>query len=302
MENSLSSASITDNLGTRLVGQRIIYYPIVTSTMEIARQEAQQGAPEGTVIIADEQTAGRGRIKRVWLSPRGSIALSIILYPDVDSLPFLIMLASLAVARSIETVTGLKPQLKWPNDVFVNGKKVCGILIESEVQGDKVNYAILGIGINVNLSPADFPEIPPDATSLSEETGYEISRLDIIRQLLLETDRLYLALPDGEAHRDHVGAVVDRVDDRVVEDRAVGTEVAHAAGHRAAARRCAGGRNVRPDPRARAARRRVRRARPRPRPRALARHGPQARGSGPRRRDSSGARRRRPRGAAPRGL
>ena len=199
MENSLSSASITDKLGTRIIGQRAIYHPSVTSTMDVARQEAQQGATEGTAIVVDEQTAGRGRIKRVWLSPRGSIAVSIILYPGVDSLPFLIMLASLSVARSIETVTGLKPQLKWPNDVLVNGKKVCGILIESEVQGDKVNYAIIGIGINVNLRLADFPEIPPDATSLSEETGHEVSRLDIIRQLLLETDSLYLALPDGEA-------------------------------------------------------------------------------------------------------
>ena len=198
-ENNLSPASITDKLETRFIGQRVIYHPRLASTMDVAKKAAQQGAIEGTVVIADEQTAGRGRIKRVWLSPRGSIALSIILYPGVASLPFLIMLASLAVARSIEKVTGLKPQLKWPNDILVNGKKVCGILIESEVQGDKANYAIIGIGINVNLRPADFPELPPVATSLSEETGHEVSRLDIMRHLLFETDRLYLTLPDGEA-------------------------------------------------------------------------------------------------------
>ncbi len=112
VENELSLASITSNLGTHVIGQRIIYYPSLTSTMEVAKQEAQLGAVEGTVIIADEQTAGRGRIKRVWLSPKGSIALSVILYPSVVNLPSLIMLASLAVVHSIEAVTGLKSQIQ----------------------------------------------------------------------------------------------------------------------------------------------------------------------------------------------
>jgi len=195
--DSLSAASITSELETRFVGQRVIYYPSLTSTMEVARREAQQGAAEGTVIIADEQTAGRGRLGRVWLSPRGSIALSIILYPSLSHLPSLIMLASLAVVHSIEAVTGLKSQTKWPNDVLVNGRKVCGILIESDVQGNAVNYAIIGIGINANLRLADFPEILPIATSLSDEMGRDVSRLSIIRCLLVETERVYLALSAG---------------------------------------------------------------------------------------------------------
>jgi len=195
--DSLSAASITSELETRFVGQRVIYYPSLTSTMEVARREAQQGAAEGTVIIADEQTAGRGRLRRVWLSPRGSIALSIILYPSLSHLPSLIMLASLAVVHSIEAVTGLKSQTKWPNDVLVNGRKVCGILIESDVQGNAVNYAIIGIGINANLRLADFPEILPIATSLSDEMGRDVSRLSIIRCLLVETERVYLALSAG---------------------------------------------------------------------------------------------------------
>ena len=195
--DSLSAASITSELETRFVGQRVIYYPSLTSTMGVARREAQQGAAEGTVIIADEQTAGRGRLGRVWLSPRGSIALSIILYPSLSHLPSLIMLASLAVVHSIEAVTGLKSQTKWPNDVLVNGRKVCGILIESDVQGNAVNYAIIGIGINANLRLADFPEILPIATSLSDEMGRDVSRLSIIRCLLVETERVYLALSAG---------------------------------------------------------------------------------------------------------
>ena len=195
--NSLSPASITNNLETRFVGQRVIYYPSLASTMEVAKQEAQQGAAEGTVIIADEQTAGKGRIMRVWLSPKGSIALSVILYPSVAYLPSLIMLASLAVIHSIEAVTGLKSQVKWPNDVLINGKKVCGVLIESNVRGDIVDYAIIGIGVNVNLRLYDFPEIQPTATSLSDELGRDVSRLDVIRCLLVEIERLYLALPAG---------------------------------------------------------------------------------------------------------
>lgn len=197
VENSLSPASITNNLETRFVGQRVIYYPSLASTMEVAKQEALKGATEGTVIIADEQTAGKGRIKRVWLSPKGSIALSVILYPGVAYLPSLIMLASLAAIHSIEAVTGLKSQVKWPNDVLINGKKVCGVLIESNVRRDMVDYAIIGIGVNVNLSLYDFPEIQTTATSLSDELGKDVSRLNVIRCLLAEIERLYLALLAG---------------------------------------------------------------------------------------------------------
>jgi len=197
VENNLSSASITSNLETHFIGQRVIYYPSLTSTMEVARREAQLGAVDGTVVIADEQIAGRGRIKRAWLSPKGNIALSVILYPSVVYLPSLIMLASLAVVHSIETVTGLKSQVKWPNDVLVNGKKVCGILLESGVRGNIVDFAIIGIGINVNLRLSDFPEILATATSLSNELGRDVSRLNVIQRLLVEIERLYLALKAG---------------------------------------------------------------------------------------------------------
>ena len=196
-ENSLSSASITNSLETRFIGQRVIYYPRLASTMDRARQRAQQGAAEGTVIIADEQTAGKGRINRVWLSPKGSITLSIILYPSLFHLPALIMLASLAVVHSIETVTGLEVQVKWPNDILINGKKVCGILIESDVQGNTVNYITMGVGVNINLRLVDFPEILPIATSLSDELGRDVSRLSVIRCLLVEIERLYLDLLAG---------------------------------------------------------------------------------------------------------
>ncbi|HEY83088.1 MAG TPA: biotin--[acetyl-CoA-carboxylase] ligase [Dehalococcoidia bacterium] len=197
-KDSLSPSAITTGLGTRFVGQRVLYYPKLSSTMDIARKEARRGIAEGTVVIAEEQTVGRGRLKRTWLSPQGSIALSIILYPRISYLPYLVMLAALAAARSIEKVTGLKTQLKWPNDVLINGKKVCGILVETEVGENSAAYAIIGIGINVNFKVADFPEILDVATSLADELGRDIPRVKIIRQLLAEVEELCSALPDGE--------------------------------------------------------------------------------------------------------
>jgi BirA family biotin operon repressor/biotin-[acetyl-CoA-carboxylase] ligase len=192
-------AKLGSSLTTRIIGQRIIYYPRLASTMDIARQEARRGASEGTVIIAGEQTRGRGRMQRLWLSPEGNIALSVILRPDISCLPYLVMLASLAVVHSIEALTGLKPQIKWPNDVLVGGKKVCGILIENEMKGSRVDYAVVGIGINIGLKPADVPESLGAATSLNDELGRKVSCLAVVRNLLVEMERLYLTLPDGEA-------------------------------------------------------------------------------------------------------
>ena len=198
MTDFISPELITSNLETRFIGQRVIHFLSHGSTMEAARQEAKQAAAEGTVVITEEQTVGRGRVKRVWLSPKGSISLSVVLYPAISQLPYLIMLTSVAVARSIEATAGLKTQLKWPNDVLIKGKKVCGILIENELQGDKVLWAIIGIGINANIRMKDFPEIAATATSLSDELGKDISRVEIIRRLLVEMEKLYLSLGDGE--------------------------------------------------------------------------------------------------------
>ncbi|MFC1963766.1 biotin--[acetyl-CoA-carboxylase] ligase [Chloroflexota bacterium] len=197
-DQSLSAEKITRALRTRNIGQRVLYYPQLPSTMDVAREEAQHGAPQGTVIIADEQTAGRGRLKRDWLSPPGSISVSIIVHPDLAYLPYLTMLAALAVYHAIAWVTGLQPALKWPNDVLANGKKVCGILLESNIFEGKVSYAIIGIGLNVNVEISSFSEIPDTATSLSAEMGREMSRIDIIMSLLEHFERLYLKLPDGD--------------------------------------------------------------------------------------------------------
>ncbi len=198
-EENLNPTSITKGLTTRFMGQNVLYYHSVTSTNDIAREQALQKALEGTAVIADQQTTGRGRLKRAWVSPQGNIAVTVVLYPARKYLHYLTMLASLAVLHGIEKTTGLKCQLKWPNDVLINNKKVCGILLESQADVDSVDYAVIGIGINVNMKLADYPEIASIATSLADELGREVSRLEMIRNLFIEMEKLYLCLQAGES-------------------------------------------------------------------------------------------------------
>ena len=197
-EEILNSSIITKGLTTRFIGQNVLYYPSVTSTNDIARQQAQSKARDGTAVIADRQTAGRGRLRREWVTPQGNIAVSIVLYPARKDLHFLTMLASMAVMHSIQNTTGLKCQFKWPNDVLINNKKVCGIFLESQASSDSVDYAIIGIGINVNMKLADYPEISAIATSLADETGkrYPVRFCCVI--CLWKWKKLYLHLQAGE--------------------------------------------------------------------------------------------------------
>jgi len=197
-DDHLSAEAINRTFSTHLIGQRLVYYPSVASTMDLAREEAEKGTVEGTVVVAGEQTGGKGRRNRVWLSPPGSLSLSLVLRPAVTELPGLVMVGALAVVYAIKAVTGLSSSIKWPNDVLLNGKKVCGVLIESELRQDSVGYAVIGIGINVNLRLADYPEIASTATSLSDELCRTVSRLVLMGKLLEEIERLYQEIPVGE--------------------------------------------------------------------------------------------------------
>lgn len=219
-EDLLSAELISEGLETLLTGKKVLYYPEVGSTNETARQEAGRGAPEGTVVIAGKQTQGRGRLKRSWMTPEGNIALSVILYPQMAFMPSLIMVASLAAARAIESATGMETQIKWPNDVLINGRKVCGILIETDIRPERVNYAVIGIGINVNMKIEELAGVRTPATSLSHETGGEVSRLKILRALLENMDALYHILLSG-------GSVFAEWRDRLVT---LGQEVRVTAG------------------------------------------------------------------------
>lgn len=197
MLNSIDPKTLASNLNNKFIGQKIISYSKITSTMDAARIEASKNTPEGTVIIAKEQTASRGRKQRTWISPVGSLALSVVLYPDLRLLPSLIMLAPLAALRSITTVAKIKPKIKWPNDLLIREKKVCGVLIENQMRGTNVDYTIIGIGINVNINLADFPEISLIATSISDETGKEVSMNKLAQQLFVEFEILYSAARQG---------------------------------------------------------------------------------------------------------
>ena len=180
------------------MGRNLLYYPSVPSTMDVAREAAKKNAEEGTVIAAGEQTAGKGRLGRSWINPEGVLAVSIILRPEMSQLVRLTMVAALATSRCIEKATGLKTAIKWPNDVLIGGKKVSGILSESALCGNSVDWAVIGIGINVNFDPGSYPDIAGIATSLSAELGKQVSSLDVLIHLLTELESLYLALQKGE--------------------------------------------------------------------------------------------------------
>jgi len=197
MTQALSAYSLTRGLKTAFIGQKVVYFPRLPSTMDAARQLARQGTGEGTIVLAGEQTAGKGRLKRAWLSPPGNVALSIVLYPDIAGLPYLVMIASLAAVHAIDKAAGLKAQIKWPNDILIDGKKIGGILIENEMKSNRVVFSIAGIGINVDLNIAAYPEIAVSAVSLKSRPGKDL-RITIVRSLFTEFERLYIKLPDGE--------------------------------------------------------------------------------------------------------
>ncbi len=171
-----------------LLGKDIYYYREVTSTNSIAKFMAQFGAAESTIVMSSFQKTGKGRMKRQWSCPAGQgILMSMVLRPNISMqfVPQLTLLSAVAVAETIRKVTGCEARIKWPNDIVINGKKVCGILAESSFYGSNPEYVIIGIGINANLE-AD--QLPPDcqktSTSLKLELGHRVSRLSLIKEFI----------------------------------------------------------------------------------------------------------------------
>lgn len=198
MSSDLSQEAIRRGLTTKIIGRSVLYHPTVSSTMDLAREAAAKGDSEGTVIVADEQTGGRGRLGRSWINPPGVMAVSVVLRPDMSRLLRLGMVASLATSSCVDSATGLTSTIKWPNDVLLRGKKVSGILMESSLHGQTVDWATVGIGINVSLDAGMFPEIADTATSISTEIGREVSHLTVLLCLLHEMEGLYLALLEDQ--------------------------------------------------------------------------------------------------------
>ncbi len=172
---------INSYLDTNCLGNNIIYMECVDSTNEHAKMIGKNGGVNGTIVIAERQTNGRGRRGRSWSSPEGNCYFSILLRPKIQTeyASRLTLVAALAVAKAVRRITGLKTQIKWPNDVIVNSKKICGILTESSTGYDGLEYVVIGIGINVNQRMFD-AEIETMATSIFQEKHEECNRAELI--------------------------------------------------------------------------------------------------------------------------
>lgn len=179
-------------------GHPVYLFQQIGSTNDEAKRLADGGGQEGLIVVAEEQTAGRGRAGRKWITPPGTaIALSVILRPSlpVERVLRLTLLAGVALCNAIEQVTGLRADLKWPNDVLLSDKKVAGILVESALLGDRLEYAVIGLGVNVSFAPS-LPEVDLPATSLQAEAGREVDRLKLLRAILACLEAHYPSLTD----------------------------------------------------------------------------------------------------------
>jgi len=190
----------------KLIGREIYYFPEIDSTNRRAHDQGRRGAREGTVVLADFQSQGKGRLGRSWASPAGlNLYASIILRPPIPAkvAPQITLLAGVATAHALARASGLDTRVKWPNDIFLRGKKVAGILSEMEADNTKTQFVILGIGVNVNWPRGD---IPPDlleiATSLRAEGGREIPRTLVAAEIFEELEQAYTSfLQEGFSPR-----------------------------------------------------------------------------------------------------
>ena len=226
----MDASSIQTALSTRVFGRRLAYLSSTRSTNDVAKDTAAQGAPEGTVILAEEQSAGRGRLGRRWLAPPGTCILCSILFrPDLPPTQAqrLTMLCSLAAADAVAQVAGLHVSIKWPNDLVVkfqipnskfqtsnpqspvsslhspSWKKLAGVLTETGLTGERLDFAVVGIGINVNVEPEVLPTLAPDATSILAEAGRRVDRVALLVALLGGVEQRYGALQAGVSpHRE----------------------------------------------------------------------------------------------------
>ena len=185
--DSLHPKSIQNKLGASLFAQNIVFHSSLDSTHTLAKELAAQGAPEGTLVLAEEQIAGRGRMGRRWISP-GSVNLlfSLLLRPHIqkDQVFVTTMILALATIEAVKSRTGLTSTIKWPNDIYVAGKKLGGILTEFSLSQGEIDHIVLGLGLNVNWRPDQTEEVSDLATSILAETGSKVSRNDLLVTIL----------------------------------------------------------------------------------------------------------------------
>jgi len=183
-------------LNTKFIGKKIHYFDYLASTMDLAMQLGLQGSSSGTLVLAESQTRGRGRLGRSWLSPKyKGIYLSLILRPKISpaASPILTLLSAVSICEAVKKVIDLDVQIKWPNDILIHNKKLAGILTEMNAEVDKVNFVVIGIGLNVNN---DKKSLIAQATSLKEQQGHPLSRILLLQELLRRIESNYSFLED----------------------------------------------------------------------------------------------------------
>ncbi|KIL48038.1 biotin--[acetyl-CoA-carboxylase] ligase [Jeotgalibacillus campisalis] len=194
-QDNITETDILLGLQTTSLGRSIHHYDAVESTQKIAHKLAQEHAPEGTLVIAEEQTAGRGRMARSWHSPKGSgIWMSLLLRPELppQKAPQFTLLTAVALVQAIEDICDVQVEIKWPNDLLINNRKVTGILTELQADSEQIHSLIIGIGMNVNQKQEDFPkELVDIATSLAIEKGSEVSRAAIVQRTMYHLEKYY---------------------------------------------------------------------------------------------------------------
>ncbi len=199
----LDIESLRATLAGRLVGGDIAYFGALPSTMDEARRLADEGWPEGLVVVAEDQSSGRGRFDRRWVSsPGDSLSFSVLLRPSSDQLPHVNMAATLAVAKAVSGFIGHTPSIKWPNDVRIGERKVAGILIETDSGVGRLRYAVVGIGVNVNLDASEYPEIASTATSIGAESGGHVDGTQVLQAVLEHLDDMYAEVKQGRSLTD----------------------------------------------------------------------------------------------------
>lgn len=184
-------------LGTRFIGKRIHYQEKVSSTMDVALELGMQGLPEGTLVLTETQDKGRGRLGRSWSSPKyKGIYLSLILRPKISPLqsPILTILCAVSLCEAIKKITQIDSQIKWPNDILIDNKKVAGILTELNAEMDQVRFLVIGIGMNVN---SDKKDLLSGATSLKEEKNETINRIEMLQEILRKIEANYLLFQEN---------------------------------------------------------------------------------------------------------
>ena len=197
---------ISDGLETKFLGKRIYYFDVIDSTQNFAIDLASKKIESGTLVISEKQTHGRGRSDRKWVSPNGGIWISLILYPEFEiSVSTLFpLITSLALATAIEKILKIKPKLKWPNDVTINDKKVAGILVDAAIGSGKIDYMVLGVGINFKINPTEIEKMIKHTANYYGVTtllkkNENMSPIKLVQRFLLELEKLYQILLKKES-------------------------------------------------------------------------------------------------------